>query len=516
MDRCTDSKSQIGLKLLSNSLQKTHFLGMVIVILIAFALYVFTLAPTVLWGDSGLLQLRAYEGVLRGSAGSHPLWVGLSNVFVKLLPYAPAKSINMVSAVFASLTVGLVYLVLRDLALGRLESSISAAALMISHTFWSHAVQAEVYTLTLTFMVGLIGLGIRYYRTGKSSYLFLIAFVAGLGLSAHLMVVLYLPAIAWLVILRKVRLGEIVATAAVFFIGCIPLLFLVYRDAHEMQLRGFEIVRWALFSFEGYDFSGAFFDFSITYLLKDILEWGAYSALQFVGISLLFITLGFVNIWRDDKKIAWYVLILYLGSLAFAFAYRVGDRYVFYLPAYIILTIWLGFGLRKTFHFLREYIPSPERVRVVVLMIFLLMMTIPVMSYHFGPELVSRGITFRDTRHVPGPRGRYFFLWPPKRNYTDPRDFALSVLEHAPQNAVLLADPILSSPVKYLQEVEKRRPDVDVRFCCWNIRQVLHEIDARPILIADVASQVYPVEYLSERYEISSCGAGYLLTERSE
>jgi len=140
--------------------------------------------------------------------------------------------------------------------------------------------------------------------------------------------------------------------------------------------------------------------------------------------------------------------------------------------------------------------------------------SVPVISYRISPELVARGITFRDSRHVPGPNGKYFFLWPPKVGYDDPRIYAEKTLDALPPNAVLLTDPILANTLLFLQKVEGVRTDVNVRYCCWDIETVLEEAGERPLALADVAPEIYPIEQLSEEYEIKPLGSVYLLIRK--
>ena len=67
--------------------------------------------------------------------------------------------------------------------------------------------------------------------------------------------------------------GRLLGAGAALGVGVAPLALLLARDAATLQLQGSEIVRWALFSFESYDFSGAMFDFSLRWLADDAFQW---------------------------------------------------------------------------------------------------------------------------------------------------------------------------------------------------------------------------------------------------
>ena len=477
-------------------------------------LYVATLAPTVMWADAGHLQLKAVEGTLQASAGSHPLWVLVSHLFTRIPVGDIAGRVNFVSAVFGAATLGLMFLVLREIGLAREPSLLAVVALAVANTCWTYSVVAEVYTLTLAFMALDIWLGLRWFKTGRSSYLVGLGLAVGLGLGAHLLVVLYLPALLWLLWQGRGQLDArgALGSVAALILGASPLIGLLLRDARTYGMGRSDVIQWALFSFEGYDFSEAFFDFSLADLPSDLLSWVVFLGIQFVGVSGLCGIIGGLKSRRMvGRPEAVYLALLYAGAFAFAFAYRVGDRYAFYLPSYLPFVVWIGLGWQWVLGRLAQGSMPVVRRGWFQLVLALLVAGIPVASYRVGPELVARGLTFRDTRRVPGPRAKTFFFWPPKSGYVDARVYAEEALEAAPREALVLADPILSSPLRFLQVVEGRRPDVTVRYCCWDIDEALAEATGRPVALADVAPGVYPIDRLREEYRIRQAGPIYVL-----
>jgi len=489
-----------------------------IVSLAGLVLYSVTLAPTVLWADAGHLQLNAVRGTLQASAGSHPLWVWIAHQVTRIQLGDVAGRVNAVSAVFGAGTLGLMVAVLREIGLDREASLLAVAALAVANTFWTYSVRAEVYTLTLAFMALETWLGLRWFGTGRRAYLVGLGLVVGLGLAAHFLVILYVPALLWLMWKGRARLdvrgglGALTALTA----GASPLIALLLRDAQTYGMTGDEIVRWALFTFEGYDFSEAFFDFSLAMAPSDLFQWVAFLGIQFVGLSGLCGLVGILKSWRlFERPKAVYMALLYAGAFAFAFAYRVGDRYAFYLPSYLPFVVWIGAGWQWALGQGRREGRALGRRPWVRGVLAVLVVLVPVTTYRLVPELVARGVTFRDARRVPGPGAKYYFFWPPKAGYFDARVYAEQALEAAPEQAVILAEPVLSAPLRFLQVVEERRPDVTVRYCCWDIDEALAEAKERPVALADVAEEVYPVERLRDAYDIRPVGPIYLLTEEA-
>jgi len=112
--------------------------------IISLSLYLRTLTPGLLHGDSGEFQTLAY---LLGH--THPTGYPVYLVLAKLATLLPLRDVayrvNLFSALMAALTVAGVYLSGRLLVNYWVLALIGAMALAISPTFWSQAIIAEVY-----------------------------------------------------------------------------------------------------------------------------------------------------------------------------------------------------------------------------------------------------------------------------------------------------------------------------------------------------------------------------------
>ena len=169
----------------------------------AVLLYLRTLAPGVLGGDSGEFQFAAWLGGFAHPTG-YPLYLLLGWLWTHLLPlHDPAWRMNAFSALWGGVATGLVYL----LALRMLRQAnanpwsrplalFAAFVFAVTPTFWSQATLAEVYTLNAA-LVAAILLGLVIWgQTGSRRALYLTALLYGLSLAHHRTTLLYLPAIA--------------------------------------------------------------------------------------------------------------------------------------------------------------------------------------------------------------------------------------------------------------------------------------------------------------------------------
>ena len=164
--------------------------------------YVITLAPTVLWGDGAHFQRTASQGVLDADGGGRLVWFQAARLFLHLPWGEPAWRVNLLSAAAGALTVLCIVAAARQAGLSRAAAAVAGLALAVSHTFWIHAVRAEIYTVFLALMALELWL---WFRWRPESWLSVAAAVLLLGplVLAHQMTVLLLPAFAYLLWRRR-------------------------------------------------------------------------------------------------------------------------------------------------------------------------------------------------------------------------------------------------------------------------------------------------------------------------
>ena len=122
-----------------------------ILITITLGVYLLTLSPTVYLGDSGELSAAAFcLGVPHGSG--YPLYVLLGKGFC-LLPFGDVGfRMNLMSAVFGVLAVGLVYSLIWRMTGSKVGAWVGGGVLAFIPVFWWQAMAAEVYTLHVFFV----------------------------------------------------------------------------------------------------------------------------------------------------------------------------------------------------------------------------------------------------------------------------------------------------------------------------------------------------------------------------
>jgi hypothetical protein len=454
----------------------------VLVFVLPLALYLRTLAPTVGQHDTFEFQVLSYELGIAHPTG-YPLYIMLGKLFT-LLPFGDvAYRVNLSSALFASLTVLVLYLTINHLTADRSSSALAALCFAFSYAFWSQAVEAEVYALNALFVCSMIYLLLRFVHAeqestenpletqkrletdsrvwrwtrtdGASILLILTCLVYGLSLTHHRTMLLLAPAIATYVILhRPRRLPRIRLLLAGFCAFLAPIVVVhLYIPVRWWQIHG-QPMTWRQFSdlVLGTQFAGALQWSAVlhntqrlTILLRSLLD-------QYSVPALLLATIGLVSlVWNPRSlraRFGWketvFLLVALGGYVAFGLSYDVPDVSLFLIPAYLVIAVALGVGLSAL-----------RRVANTLLA-------------RWGRPLPS--VRIQLTRSATLTLAGFLLLallwtnlpYVDKSEAYSSRDWGLYALQQdLPRGAVILADSEKMAPLHYLQTVGGIRSDTE-------------------------------------------------------
>lgn len=456
-----------------NPLQRRPLLALGVLLLCVALLYGISLAPDVLWGDDAMFQLA----LARGTLTNHAVWGLLARLFVRLPVGNVAFRANLASAVYGTCAVAFLYLATLA-AGGRVRAAVAAGAgLALSHTFWLESVRAEVYTLhLLIFFAGLWMLLRWRKRPEQRLWLYAGLIVWAIGTYNHLLLTMALPGGAWLVwntLAPGQRKRALAAGALVSVLGLLGLWFLGRGSFVDVVLGAARVVVET-------------FSFSLSRLAMHLVL--LVYQLPLLGI---FILPGVRHLSEEDRPFLIGLAIIIVCTAAFSSTHGILESYVFYLPAtgLIALMAGLGFerwtGRRCTTHWLAVV------VLAAMLQVGLYRLTSLVVN------LVAPGVI--PSRNLPGREAATFFLWPPKTGYQGARTFAESTLDLLPANSILIADWTLQTPLRYLQLVEQRRPDVlVVQVDPIGLDIIWQNKGQRPLYLANDDPRYYPmVDFLA-------------------
>jgi hypothetical protein len=428
-----------------------------------FALYFFTLIPSVLTADNGEFQLVAWKLGIAHPPG-YPLYTMIGWLFSRFFA-PPAFALNLLSAILAAITLVIISRTVRTLT-GSITAGLLAAALLgVSTTFWAQATTANIRMPAAFFTALCVSLLVAWSRSRaagdqesgikdrgsdrriKIDPLNLFAFVFALGLGHH--VSLLFPGVFFVLYIFLVDPKLIkqprrwLKPIGFFALGLLPLLYLPLRGATGGTFADGEAAVFLaqpdqFFAYaSGRGFEGDFFYFIHTrpdLFLDRVKLLPTLFDFQFNWLVFILFAIGAARvIWKD-----WKLAVLLLGGIGLhtfvTLAYRAPQTVEYLIPAYVLMAIVVGYGLKPF------YVPSHT----------------PRIMHHVLRLACCVAIGWLFINHFSSFQGLH--------QKEDTRAYAENLLNAAPPNAILLSNWHWANPMWYWQQVEGLRTDIEVQY----------------------------------------------------
>ncbi|MFZ0544113.1 MAG: DUF2723 domain-containing protein [Candidatus Promineifilaceae bacterium] len=383
-------------------------------------------------GDGGELITAAVTLGVPHPPG-YPTYVLIGKLFSLLPVGTVAYRFNLLSGVSTAVAAGFVTAIVYQITnhpLPATKNFIPAIATGLTFAFtslvWSQAIIAEVYALNLAFVAAFlyflltstVGAGLKPASNEPAvRSTVLIGLLLGLSLTTHLTSIIFLPLALFLIPWR--RWGWFIGG---FLVGLLPFLalpFLAQSDSPVIwgqpdTLSGW----WWLVSARLY--RPNLFRLPVSDWIGRFKQWSQLLLLPFVIIVLPLLGLGvFSNLKARFRLIAGLAATVLMYA-AYAFTYNTFDAAVLILPALLLLSVLLGFGLQ-----------------------------------HLGKSAIILPIVLLWLNLVQPEHGYYV------NQPTPIRPVAEELLDDTPSEAILITsgDPTLTA-LWYFHHVEGKRPDI--------------------------------------------------------
>lgn len=412
----------------------------------ALATYFATMPRSITLEDAGLFQMVCAMGGI-GHPPGYPLFTAGCQI-ISQLPIDPVLRGNLTSALFAAITVGLLFTVAKAV-LGRTRSAVLVALLYaVSDTFWSQAIIIEVYSLAVMMFLLTWLLTLGFVRTASGRYWFGAALCAGLSLTNHWpLMLLSAPALIATLYPAREQVFALLKSPAVamgtvlcFSVGLTPYLTILLNSNPPIAVYG------AVQSFEdliGYVARRTYSDHHVGAGLIEKMRYGGWllaeAGRQFGIVLAPLVALGaVVSFRRIPVPMAWVLVLMFAGS-TLVLATLIGFRYTFFYQAIfkpypVIAFLACAFWIVLAAEWLLERLKADTRAQ------FGICVLLPVLA---GVANLP-GNCRADARFVDG--------------------YAHAVLEGLEQNAIIfLNGDNQVGPIGFLHHVDGLRPDVEVR-----------------------------------------------------
>lgn len=443
--------------------------------LIALTVYVRTLTPGVLDGDSGEWQYMANILGVPHSTG-YPLYILLAKLVTWLPLGNPAWRVNLFSALCAALTIPFVYFLCLRVSKSRAASVLAALFFAFMPTLWASATIAEVYALNTLLIAITLWFAIRFFDTGRITHAYLMALGFGLALANHRVAFFIAPAlllVVWLkhsvLNIRNVALGLLIFLLPILLYAYIPLRasqllatqsaenWAVYPRAEAIvngkvtayynpTPQGFINLVTALDNRNKLGFADANGDNQTNARFEN--AWNLLRE-QIDPFGIVLALAGIVILFRRERTLTFVLLVAGGCVAAISIVLRAESTRFYFSGAYLVLLLFLatamGWVLDKLDERARAHHDRLIRGLYYAAILYFAFFPLTALYFHF-PKMDQSGNTKYDA-------------------------YARQVLNDSlAPNAVLVAPWEVATPIRYFQYVEGVRPDV----------LTIHESPVRP------------------------------------
>ena len=333
--------------------------------LVSFILFLCFQAQGIVGGDSGdLVTAAATRGVPHPPG--YPLYTFFGWLFNHIPIYTPSWRTGLLSSIPHAITVALIYEIVFLITRKRFSAVFASFTLLSNYLFFLYSVTPEVFALLDVFVAGLLYLSIRFIQTKRVRFIYLSAFLMGLALSHHQMIVFIIPACIYAIWSEKKSLKAfkkryqvIVNCVVSFLLGLISYLYIPIA-AHGSSIINWDRV-WTFSNFlrlvtradYGTFVSSSAFGSAVIDRLLDVKAFGQYILMDFSFIGIILAILGCYKLIKSQKKVAMTLSIafLVLGPIFLFYAsfpllgrFTLGTYERFLLPSYVVFSIFIGVG----------------------------------------------------------------------------------------------------------------------------------------------------------------------------
>ena len=375
-------------------LSRTDLLIAGLIGLAALALYIRTLAPSLLWGDTAEFQTLSYTLGM-----THPSGYMTQIMFGKFFTYLPvgniAYRVNLMSAFFGALAVAETYLIVRLLRGWRVAGLSAALLLTLTEGFWWRALLAESYAPAAGMLATVWLLVLLWRNSGKSLYLFLAGLTGGLSLGIHSTVVMTgFSVLVFMALTARKREAWLAAGAGALVGAAITLGLFFYLDHHDppssiyntvyrtnlsafgLRADEFDTPLKRFFAiFPAEHFWSYYFSATSEEVGRRLAEYLSYFPLW----AMMLVIIGALSLLRERLPEGLYPLLGFLLIWGFAITVSFSVYREFYVPVAVITSVWFGMGASAVLTLVnRLRLENRPLTRTVQAVLMLLLVILPV------------------------------------------------------------------------------------------------------------------------------------------
>ena len=252
-------------------------------------------------------------------------------------------------------------------------------------------------------------------------------------------------------------------------------------------------------------------------MLRELGYYLLYLGYQFPSVTLPLGLIGIAAVLRDRPRQAFLLLgaaLVNAGVFIHHTAWGSGAtaKFVFYISDYAVFALCCAVGADELLRVARSSL-SPALARGAGIAMLALAVLVPPVFYAVLPGVLSTyGIDLVRAKAMPYRDSQQYFLNPNKHGYRGARRFAEEALRAVPPSAVIFADYTPATVLRYVQLVERVRPDVRLVVADGRVDDRVHvswtEAGGvrRPTFVATLIADYYDFSGLRGEYDLVPVG----------
>lgn len=318
--------------------------------LIPLIFYLLTLERKLVGGDTSWYMLELPQMTLLPPTG-YPVFSLIGKLF-SIIPIGPlALRLNLISAVFGSLTILFLFMAINKLIKNEFLSLIASFSFAFAYPYWFFANRLEFDTLNSFYIAILLFAIFKYQENSVRKNLYFCFACLGFLLTNHPIAFFLMPAFLILTITINPKIfksTKAVSLSILFFILPLFSYFYIYIRSVQGFGRAGTLLKFIYFvtgrEESGATFGGSFGDKHLSGILKVTLDYLKLIKNNYGIILIILAVIGLIYLFKKNWKVALFSLLAIIFNLLITTQYLTWAVLNYTLDIMILMSIYISFG----------------------------------------------------------------------------------------------------------------------------------------------------------------------------
>src|SRR5450830_143120 len=346
--------------------------------LIPLIFYLLTLERKLVGGDTSWYMLELPQMTLLPPTG-YPVFSLIGKLF-SIIPIGPlALRLNLISAVFGSLTILFLFMAINKLIKNEFLSLIASFSFAFAYPYWFFANRLEFDTLNSFYIAILLFAIFKYQENSVRKNLYFCFACLGFLLTNHPIAFFLMPAFLILTITINPKIFKStkeVSLSILFFILPLFSYFYIYIRSVQGFGRADTLLKFIYFvtgrEESGATFGGSFGDKHLSGILKVTLDYLKLIKNNYGIILIILAVIGLIYLFKKNWKVALFSLLAIIFNLLITTQYLTWAVLNYTLDIMILMSVYIGFGFLLFWDLLKVLFDKISKNRKISLKLNLL------------------------------------------------------------------------------------------------------------------------------------------------